>query len=468
VNKIDLIVTRSGGTTCSGTVVERYISGTPDSRLAGNSTSQQLGGSGVVSGQSYTDGLYDVCLYTYDVAENKSTMSSTSFELETDTLHIGWTDSTGVRYQTRSGVGNWFGEPETPASGTFGARTSLAVDANGAPWLAYQYDNGTTSFLAYKQRNSGTWGSEVTLASSVSSGKTGLYADIALNNQGLLVSTSYGLKNSVQGMMVADSDGSTSVRDSTSAATPNGVRDTSVTIAGSDNKTYSVASMLNGSNLYELRILNRTAGSVTAIPFPTGCAEAPYASSFAYSDTQIGIAMACRMSSGACTVQYGLATFNTTNNTYSYSTWLNIGTIKASSCVLSDLTEGHRPSLAINRPTSDNGNSTVVGIVWTNSSKQIQYSETILAPIVSTSTPTATTVATGTGTTVGQQTLSFDKFGKAYIVYQDDNSIMFTNNNSGTFRTPALISTASSPPTVTGVGNIGITGMRGRGNTNGR
>jgi hypothetical protein len=308
----------------------------------------------------------------------------------------------------------------------------------------------------------------VTLASSVSSGKTGLYADIALNNQGLLVSTSYGLKNSVQGMMVADSDGSTSVRDSTSAATPNGVRDTSVTIAGSDNKTYSVASMLNGSNLYELRILNRTAGSVTAIPFPTGCAEAPYASSFAYSDTQIGIAMACRMSSGACTVQYGLATFNTTNNTYSYSTWLNIGTIKASSCVLSDLTEGHRPSLAINRPTSDNGNSTVVGIVWTNSSKQIQYSETILAPIVSTSTPTATTVATGTGTTVGQQTLSFDKFGKAYIVYQDDNSIMFTNNNSGTFRTPALISTASSPPTVTGVGNIGITGMRGRGNTNGR
>jgi hypothetical protein len=45
---------------------------------------------------------------------------------------------------------------------------------------------------------------------------------------------------------------------------------------------------------------------------------------------------------------------------------------------------------------------------------------------------------------------------------------MFTNNNSGTWLTPALISTASVPPTVTGVGNIGITGMRGRGNTNGR
>ena len=78
------------------------------------------------------------------------------------------------------------------------------------------------------------------------------------------------------------------------------------------------------------------------------------------------------------------------------------------------------------------------------------------------------TVLTGSGT-IGQQTIALDALGKSYIVYQDGDSVRFVTNNSrvvgnytGGWSTPAVIATGT---TITGIGSVGITGMKGRGNT---
>jgi hypothetical protein len=236
---------------------------------------------------------------------------------------------------------------------------------------------------------------------------------------------------------------------------------------GTTNTLYALSTVWNGTN-WIAKIYNRTNEVEGTITLPTNCTNALYLSAAAQnSDTNIGIALACHQQSNSqCVVYYGTATYAA--GAFSYTAagfWNNVGTIKGSSCAVTDLNESHRPSLAINRSHSDNGSISTAVVTFVNDSKQIYRWE-------NTATPVLELVATGTGATVGQQTLALDKTGKAYIIYQNQNDVMFTSNNgralsstTGGWTTPVSIGTG----TISGIGNIGINGMKARGNiTNGR
>ena len=465
VNKIDLIVSRQSD--CLSNIVEQYVTST---RLAGSATSQQLGISGLQSGQSYTDGTYYVCLYTYDVAENKSSpVVTTSFEIETDTIHVSWTDSAGVNYQTKSGIGSWLSTPETIATGTFDGRTSLAVDASGVPFVGYTYDDGVNTRYSYEARSGGTWSTQVDLISSASSYKTGLYGEMAISSLSAssLKAAMFGFR-STQGLVFADSDGA-GVRGGTISDFSK-MKDVAIAL-GTNNTLYALSTVFNGTN-WIAKIYNRSNEVEGTITLPTLCTNALYLSAAAQnSDTSIGIALACHQQSNSesnsqCVIYYGTATYASGAFTSTAAgSWATVGTIKGSDCAVTYLNENHRPSLAINRPHADNGSISTAVVAFVNDNKEIYRWE-------NTATPVLELVATGTGSTVGQQTLALDKTGKAYIIYQNQRDIMFTTNNgraftstTGGWTTPVSIGTG----TISGIGNIGINGMKARGNiTNGR
>jgi hypothetical protein len=403
-------------------------------------------------------------MYTYDTAGNKSGMSGRSFEIESDVLHISWTDNGGVKYSTKSGNGNWSVAETVANIGTMDSRSSLVVNNSGAAIVGFQYDDGTQSHYTYRRRvGANNWfvpGS--TLISTASSFKTGLFGEIALNNQttAKIFASSYGYidNDGAEGLVLTDSSGSKQLRVATVAATPSGLRDTNMTVDAANNP-YVVASVLSGTN-YRLKVDNSVAGVTADLSLPTSCADAPYVSSFARSSGVIGMAIACRMSNdNSCRVWWGETTY--TSN-FSAPTWTQVGIIKASSCVLSDLTPYERPSITYDRLNSnrvsiawiDRTNKTLNR--WSNENNGTGANEMILT-------------MTGTGN-VGQPSIALDRTGKSYIVYQDGSKLRLVHNNArpnGNFIGSWSSATANEITTgaITGLGNIGITGMRGRSNT---
>ena len=134
-----------------------------------------------------------------------------------------------------------------------------------------------------------------------------------------------------------------------------------------------------------------------------------------------------------------------------------MGVIRDATCDVTHLSMADRPVVVYDRVNSKisavyRNQSTRQIIRWTNESGSY-----VPEPVL-----------TGDGV-VGFQSIAVDKTGKSYITYLDGVALRWVTNNarvSGTFTggwTP--ISTIEGAGGITGVGTIGITGMKGRGNT---
>ena len=455
VDAIDLILSTKSD--CAAGIIESYLVDT-NTQLAGGT------GSLTFLTSNLADGLYYVCMYTYDVARNKSSMSSTSFEIETDSLHVSWTDNGGIKYATRSGVGSWI--VETVANiGTMDARTSLAVNKDGAALVAFQYDDGSQAYYTYRRRTgANSWlAPSNPLITNPSAYKTGLYGEIALNNANSsnpkIFASSYGYEpdSAAEGLMLTDSTGSKQLRISTSAVTPTGVNDSSITL-DVNNTVYIVASVLNGSN-YGLKIDNPAQGTTADVTLPSSCQDAPYVSAFARGAGVVGMAIACRMSNdNSCRIYWGESTY--ASFAFSFSSWTQVGIVKSSSCAQSDLTAYTRPSIVYDRV-----NNNRVSIAWVNKDNNTlnRWSNENSGSAVT------DPILTMNSSQAGQPSIALDKTGKSYVIYQDGDSVMMVTNNSrpsgaftGAWSTPSSIITGNG---VQGLGNIGVTGMKGRSNT---
>jgi hypothetical protein len=453
---IDLIVSRTSG--CSANIVEQYVvSGT--TQLAGSAVSKTLT-------TALSDGTYYICMYTYDVAQNKSTLISGSFEVETDTLHVSWKDNNGIQYGTKSGTGSWSTETVDSGVGTYDSRNSVAVDNSGAPVVGYSVNDGTSTYMRYRKRTGvSTWAAAQTVNSAANSTMTGIgsFNEIAVGGTTTLYSVFFGYDSSapLQGLIGGTNAGiGAGVLISGTNATT--FKDMAIAV-GTSGSQYGTVSWWNGTN-WILKIANLGAQLVGTPTLPTNCTDAPYVSAFAKnSDTIISMATTCRMSDNTCKAFYGEATYTGTGANFTYSAWTDLGVIKSATCAVSDLTPESRPSVVYDRVNSkvavafrDITNNQIKR--WTNESGS-NATETVL---------------TGSGT-VGYPTIAVDKTpsansnGRSYIVYKDGDSVRFVTNNARTFNTftggwtsPATIVTGT---TVTGIGNIGITGMKGRGNT---
>jgi hypothetical protein len=131
--------------------------------------------------------------------------------------------------------------------------------------------------------------------------------------------------------------------------------------------------------------------------------------------------------------------------------------MKAATCSVSDLIEGDRPSIMYDRV---NGKVSVAWVDKTNNKIYRWNNES--------GANRNDLVVTGSET-LGQQTLGIDKTGKSYVVFLEGTALKSTSNNArptgnwhGSWSIPAAIGSGSG---ATGIGTIGINGMKGRSNT---
>lgn len=445
------------------------------SRTAGCSGASMLSGTvrldaPATSSYSYSiptntvDGLIYYCVLSEDYAGNVQAglqAASTSYEVESDVLHVSWTDSTGVRYANKNKNSTWSAHTvASSATGTFGSRTSLALNSTNAPAISYQFIDGANSSMRFRTSTlSGltpTWGTQRTPSSSTDSNVlAGAFNDISISGSSAPINVFFGL----------DGDGIAdllyTIADNTNLGTrlflQSAVRDVS-TITPASNYRYSVVTTSSG-----LQVIDLQASEIATLNMPSGCVDAAYSNAMASSLTQIGVATACVMADNSCQVHFSSFTYNSAGITAS---WTPIGTILNASCSLNALTEGDRPAIVLDRIKNE------WSIAWTNRSASpnqlMRWSQEIPTSINANRTEVVTS-----GTSIGEQTMAVDATGKTYIIYKAGDSIKVINNNArpdsakiGGWNT-FLPSTNGQDEivngsTVTGIGSMGISGMRGR------
>ncbi|MCX6125805.1 MAG: hypothetical protein NTV34_13815, partial [Proteobacteria bacterium] len=397
--------------------------------------------------------------YVVDVALNKSTAIAGSFEVETDTVHTSWTDANGVQYGRKPNIGAWSVETVDSGVGTYNSRTSIGVDNSAQAVVSYSVDDASSTFMRYRKRTAvNTWSAAATINSAANATMAGIgsFNDIGIATTSTVYSAFFGYDSSTPGLVGGvNSTVGTGIQISATAATD--FKDMSMSI-GTSNSQYAVASRLVSSN-YLLVIQNTGAGAGGTVTLPTNCTDATYVSTFAKnSDSVIGMATACVMNDGSCKAYYGEATYTGSGPNFTYSAWTLIGTIKASACTLASLTAADRPTLVYDRQ-----NSYKRSVAWRD-----QDNNQIKRWTDESGSNANETVLTGVGT-IGYPMIAYDKVGKSYVSYKDGDAVKFVTNNARTFG--AYTGGWSSPvavvsgTTLIGIGGIGISGMKGRGNT---
>jgi hypothetical protein len=315
--------------------------------------------------------------------------------------------------------------------------------------------------MRYRNRTApSTWAAASTVNSAANATRAGIgsFNDLAVFSTNSVVNAFFGFDGTNSGLLI--SQGTTAGSPLITEPSVNNIADMASTI-GTSNTPYGAFSQLSGGN-YILKIANKATGLSGTVTLPTNCVSAPYVAAFAKnSDTVIGLAITCVMSNdNTCRVHYGEATYTGTAGNFTYISWTDIGTIKGATCTNANLSVNDRPSLAFDRQ-----NSNRVSVAWRD-----QVNNQIKRWSNESGSSTTETIVTGSGT-VGSPAIALDKTGKSYVVYRDGTSVRFTTNNSrnlGSFTagwsTPVTIST---PTTLNGVGHVGLTGMKGRGNITG-
>jgi hypothetical protein len=412
-------------------------------------------------------------MYVSDSAGNRTNMISGSFEVETDTIHIAWKDSGGIKYSRKDNISSWSSsETVSTGAGTYLDRTSLAVDNTNVPVVSYAFDDGSESDMRFKRRTSGVWGtSEVAggligTADSATQPNNGMFGEIALTGGN---ATNGGIVNTV--FLGYDSGGDQGLRFGSNASaglatylltTAALTKDMAIASGpGSTSPLYGVATVSDGTN-YSIQIMRKDQFAKT-LNRPSGCANAQYVSAVAKSDTTISLAFACHMTNNSCSTFYGDITYNSSTNEYTTpGTWTTVGTIRSSSCSATTLTSNDRPSIMIDRQKSNN-----VSIAWIDRTG----ANDIVKRWSNENSNDNENVVTASG--IGQAVIGLDASSKSYIIYTQGTDVKFLTNNSRAASAvnggwTGGIAGSSDPATIaTGVNaisNIGLTGMKGRGN----
>ena len=408
------------------------------------------------------DGLWYVCMTVTDAALNVTTISG-QFEVETDTVHVSWTDSNGVKYARYENLA-WTTETVGSGGGTYDGRTSLQLDGSGVPYVSFKLNDGTNTSLRYRKRASAnSWSTgETTVATAANSTSTdlGAFNELAIITQQSRIQAAYfGMDSSSIFGLTNIGSVYNQIPGAASAFTDMTI---GVGIVSSTNEpVYSVAAQ---SGL--LKIVKKDATPAT-LTLPASCANVSKVSAANKDDNTIGLAIACLDTGNTCSVYYGDVVYTSSSDTYSGPTasgagsWTTVGTIKSSGCTSNTLTDDDRPSIMVDRQST----SKAVSIVWDDqSNKQLNRWTNESGSGVN------TTILTG-ATSIAQQTVALDQLGKAYIIYKDGDALKYVTNNGRI--TGAYTNVWSSPSTIvsgtsiTGVGTISITGMKGRGNFTG-
>ena len=447
VYKIDMTVSKTSG--CATNIEESYLS----SEIASNAASKAIVA-------TLPNGTHYVCMYVYDVSLNKSAVITGSFEIETDIIHVSWTETTNdIRYGFKNQAAAWAVETVETSANTYNSRTSLAIDNAGLPYISYSVNDGTNTYMQYRKRTAtNDWTTTYSQNSAANATMAGIgsFNEMAISAAATVYSSFFGYNGSIGGLSLG-TDAASSTPTITDTLATN-FMDMALAV-GASGSQYQVVSQLVSAK-YVLKIINAGTNLSGTVTLPTNCDQAPYVSAFAKtSDTVIGLATVCVMSNdNTCHAYYGEATYTGSGANFTYSAWTDIGTVKAATCVLGDLSESDRPSIVYDRQ-----NSNKVSVAWRD-----QVNNQIKRWTNESGSNANETVLTGSGT-IGQQTIALDALGKSYIVYQDGDSVRFVTNNSrvvgnytGGWSTPAVIATGT---TITGIGSVGITGMKGRGNT---
>ena len=438
-----------------------YVAGTSYT-LAGTAVSQALT-------STLADGTYYICMYAYDVALNKTGLISRSFEVETDVIHVSWTDSGGIKYGQKNRTSSWTTETVDTGVGTYNPRTSLALDNNDLPYVSYSVNDATSTHMRYRKRTSAnTWvatANPVNTAANATMSGVGSFNEIGFssaNNNVLALFFGYDASatpSARQGLIDSNNLALNANGVQIDGANAESFKDMAFAV-GTSNSRYGVASLKSGSN-WILKIQNLSTGYGGTVSLPANCADAPYVSAFAKNnDNVISLAIACRMSNdNTCRAQYGEATYTGSGpNFFTYSDWIDMGMIKSTSCEVNHLTAADRPVVVYDRVNR------IVSAVYRN-----QSTRQIIRWTSESGSNVAEPVLTGSGD-VGFQSIAVDKTGKSYITYLDGAALRWVTNNarvSGTFTGgwTSISNTIESGTGITGVGTIGITGMKGRGNT---
>ena len=447
VNGIELKLAKTSG--CGSNVIESYLySGGTFSALPGNASSQTVS-------LQLNDGKYYLCATVWDAALNQSSVITGSFEVETDTVHVSWSADNAIFYGNKAQTSAWITETVNSSVGTYNSRTSLALDGSSNAYVSYGVVESTSTHMRYRKRTAtNTWDNPLTVYSYNNSG-IGSFNELAVDGFSTVVSSFFGMDPTTSGLFLGQNTTAgpapgTSITDSAN------IKDISLAV-GTSNSRYGIVSELSGSN-YILRLVNHNTSVSSSVTLPTSCVSAPYVSAVAKgSDTTIGLAVACVMSDTSCKVHYGEASYS--SSAFSYSSWSTVGSIQSTGCTNSSLSVNERPALAY-----DFQNSNKVSIVWYDKQNINRWSN-------ESGTSSNETVLATSATPAGSPTIALDKLGKSYVIYRDGNALKFTTNNSradatytGAWSSPVTIIT---PSNLQGVGSIGISGMKGRGNVTG-
>lgn len=399
------------------------------------------------------DGLWYVCMTVTDAALNVTNISG-QFEVETDTVHVSWTDSNGIRYGLYDNLA-WTTETVASGGGSYDGRTSLQVDGSGASFVSFKVNDGTNTSLRYRKRTAAnTWTTE-TMVNSYANSTTpdvGLYSELAINSYPRMLTAFFGFDGTDYGLFigVSSSQGVSQIIGTSAQFT-----DMALAVGPASTADPVFSAVAVGG---QLKILKKDSAAST-LTLPTNCANVSRVSAAAKDDSTISLAIACQSSGNSCSAYYGDVTYTSGTNTFtgpSAGSWTTVGTIKASSCDTNTLTDDDRPSIMVNRQ-----NAGKVSIVWND-----QTNKTLNHWTNESGSGVNTLILTGT-TSMGQQTIALDQLGKAYIIYKDGDALKYiTNNGRATGLYTNVWSSAStivSGTSITGVGTIGITGMKGRG-----
>jgi hypothetical protein len=440
VEHIELLLSTKSD--CSNTPIESYT-------IDGSNSIPKTAVTRTLSSSNLADGLYYVCMYTYDTAKNKSTMSSTSFEIETDMIHVSWTDGGGIQYGKKDKLSNWVNSTVVTGA-TYRTRSSLALNSNNSPVISYHSLSGSTSAMRTAEYLNGSWtethDAQPGQSSANASVPVGDFNDLAINSTNTYYAVFRGIASNAFRQILVTNEPNQNAKNYSTMGT---ITDMSLAISNDDSQ-YTFFAAQNG--LYWSNFLTTNPNTIgMPISGQTTCSQAVYVSSMASTGTNLGLSVACIMSDNSCKAFFATSAFSGAVN----PTWTELGTIMASGCSLGALSEGDRPSVVYDRVKAkwsvawlDKDASTIKR--W---SQEANGNENVVSGSVS------------------EQTIAVDKAGKTYIIYKDGDTVKMITNNG---RDAALssggwgsISTIISGSGVTGVGNIGISGMKGRSNTSG-
>jgi hypothetical protein len=412
---------------------------------------------GITASQSVAlaDGVYYVCMTAKDAAANSVAASNNgySFEVESSVLHASYTyyDSGTPIYELRH-VKLQSGTATVTAVDDLvdpiKQRSSLALDAADKVHIAYQMYDGAFYDLYYAQNVGGAFAVEL-VDGGAANDDVGFANSIALESddtvhmthryyfddtvtpeERLTVSSGVTFGFTTEGTPLEAGGGRTFVDSST--------------VLSSGDVAHVVYTYYDGANYILGHRANNGgwgSGIDETIANPS-CDDIEYASAAMDSANKLHIAYTCVTSGGACEV------FHATNATGSW-VHTDIGDIDTAGCSNAQVTELHRPTLAVD------GSDYVHAAYFDSENSDLYYTENSSSSFVG----AVVNAAAG-----WEPTLALDATGKAYIVYLDAGggaaNLKLSTNNSGSWVTTTLDASGK----VTGVGDAAVNGVPGRSN----